>query len=78
MFAEGYSHQINQKTDGLLVITSWKKLLGNSRVLWPYGSRSYSENIFNKTSFAFAILLKELAQRAANLIVRLHKTIKPT
>lgn len=69
-FAEGYSHQVNQESDGLLVITSWKNLLGKSRVLWSYGSRSYSENRFNKTAFTIAVLLKELAQRAANLIVR--------
>lgn len=75
MFAEGYSHQINQKSDGLLVITSWKKLLGNSRVLWPYGSRSCSESKFNETAFAFAVFLKELSQRAANLIERLRKAI---
>ncbi len=74
-FAEGYSHQINQETDGVLVITSWKNLFGKSRVLWPYGSRSYSENNFDKTAFAIAVLLKELAQRAANLIVRFRQAI---
>jgi FMN phosphatase YigB (HAD superfamily) len=74
-FAEGYSHQINQKTDGVLVVTSWKNLVGKSRVLWPYGSKSYSENKFNKTAFAIAVLLKELVQRAANLIVRFRQAI---
>jgi HAD superfamily hydrolase (TIGR01549 family) len=74
-FAEGYSHQINQEANGVLVITSWKNLLGKSRVLWPYGSRSYSENNFVKTAFAIAVLLKELAQRAANLIVRFRQAI---
>jgi hypothetical protein len=74
-FAEGYSHQIDQSTNGSLAITSWRELLGKSRVLWPYGSRSYSENKFNKAAFAFAVLLKELAQRAANLITRLRQTI---
>lgn len=74
-FAEGYSHQINQETEGVLVVTSWENLLGKSRVLWPYGSRSYSENKFNKATFAIAVLLKELAQRTANLIVRLRQAI---
>lgn len=74
-FAEGYSHQINQKTDGVLVITSWKILVGKSRVLWPYGSRSYSENKFNKNAFAIAVLLKEIAQRGANLIARFRQAI---
>ena len=74
-FAESYSHQINQETDGLLVITSWKNLLGNSRVLWPYGSRSYSENKFNKTAFTIAVSLKEIAQRCANLIARFRQAI---
>lgn len=74
-FAEGYSHQINQKSDGLLVITSWKNLLGKSRVLWSYGSRPYSENKFNKTIFAIIVLLKELVQRGVNLIVRFFQTI---
>lgn len=74
-FAEGYSHQINQKTDGVLVITSWKNLVGKSRVLWPYGSRSYSENKFNKSAFAIAVLLKETAQRGANLIARFRQAI---
>jgi hypothetical protein len=74
-FAEGYSHQINQESDGLLVVTSWKNLLGKSRVLWPYGSRSYSENKFSEAAFAIAVLLKELAQRAANLIARFRQAI---
>lgn len=74
-FAEGYSHQINQKFDGLLVITSWKDLFGKSRVLWPYGSRSCSGNIFNRNAFAIVVLLKELAQRGINLIRRFRKTI---
>jgi FMN phosphatase YigB (HAD superfamily) len=74
-FAEGYSHQINPKSDGLLVVTSWKDLLGKSRVLWPYGSKSYSENKFSKTAFAIAVLLKEVAQRGANLIARLRQAI---
>jgi len=72
-FAEGYSHQINQESDGILVVTSWKNLLGKSRVLWPYGSRPYSENKFNQTTFSFAVLLKELAQRAENLIIRIRQ-----
>lgn len=74
-FAESYSHQINQETEGPLVITSWENLLSKSRVLWPYGSRSYSENKFNRTAFAIAILLKELGQRVVNLIVRFRQTI---
>jgi HAD superfamily hydrolase (TIGR01549 family) len=74
-FAECYSHQINRESDGILVITSWKNLLGNSRVLWPYGSRSYSENKFNKTAFAIAVSLKEIGQRGANLIARFRQAI---
>lgn len=74
-FAESYSHQINQQTEGPLVITSWENLLGNSRVLWPYGSRSYSENKFNKTAFAIAVSLKEIGQRGANLIARFRQAI---
>lgn len=73
-FAEGYSHEINEESDGLLVITSWKNLLGKSKVLWPYGSRSYSVNKFNKTAFAIFVLLKELAQRGANLVARFRQT----
>jgi len=72
-FAEGYSHQINQESDGILVVTSWKNLLGKSRVLWPYGSRPYSKNKFNETTFSLAVSLKELAQRAENLIIRIRQ-----
>lgn len=74
-FAEGYSHQIKQEVDGQLVVTSWKSLLGKSRVLWPYGSRLYTGNRFNRTVFVIVVLLKELAQRGANLIVRLGQAI---
>ena len=74
-FAEGYSYQISQETDSVLVITSWEDLLSKSRVLWPFGSRPYSENRFNKTTFAIVVLLKELAQRATNLIVKLRQAI---
>lgn len=74
-FAESYSHQINQDADGLLVITSWENLLGKSRVLWPYGSMSHSENKFNKTAFSIAVSLKEIAQRGANLIARFRQAI---
>lgn len=74
-FAEGYRHQINQETDAQLVVTSWKSLLGKSRVLWPYGSRSYKGNRFNRTAFAIVVLMKELAQRGANLIARFRQAI---
>jgi len=74
-FAEGYSHQINLETGGQLVVTSWKSLLGKSRVLWPYGSRSCTGNRFNRTTFAIVVVLKELAQRGANLIARFRQAI---
>lgn len=74
-FAEGYSHQINEKTAGLLVITSWKDLFGRSRVLWPYGSRSSSRNVCNRTAFTYTVSLKELVQRGANFIGRFREII---
>ena len=77
-FAKSYLHQINQKSGGLLVVTSWKELFGKSRVLWPYGSRTDSGNKFIRTAFAIVVLLKELAQRAVNLIVRFRQAILPT
>jgi FMN phosphatase YigB (HAD superfamily) len=73
-FAEGHSHQINEKATGQLVVATWKDLLRGSRILWPYGSRLDSGSKSIRTIFAATVFLKELAQRSRNLIGRSQRT----
>ena len=74
-FAEDHSHQINEKVAGRLVITTWKDLFGDSKILWPYGSRLYSGNKISRSIFAATVFLKEFTQRSLNFMAKFRKTI---
>jgi FMN phosphatase YigB (HAD superfamily) len=67
---DGHRHQVNQKSSSYLVTTSWRKLLGRSRILWTFGSRLPEGNVTEKYLFSRIVLMKEAGQRILNLIGR--------
>ena len=69
---EGQIHQINSTSQGLLVTTTWRQLFSKSRILWPFGSKLATSNIFESYLFASLVLLKEAGQRIFNLFGRVR------